>query len=109
MPIVSHLSEGEQKFHLANHKLPIIIEATNKLIDANWKANFYGNQKNWYPWTYQTEDKEQPSGVGLSLRGVGYARTVTDCGARFAYCSEEAAEAGYYANRQLYIDKELNN
>ncbi len=109
MPIVAHLPEKDQKHFIADHKLAVIIEGTNKLIDPTWKADF-GNwdQPKWYPWPIQEKDDTQPSGFGLSLRGVGITRTNADVGARFAYCSQEAGRAGFEACRQLYIDKDLN-
>ncbi len=109
MPIVAHMPEREAKHHIADHKLAVIIEGTNKLINPIWKADFGDwNQEKWYPWPIQVKDESQPSGFGLSLYDAGDTYARTHAGARFAYCNEDAARSGFEANKQLYIDKDLN-
>lgn len=109
LPDVSNITdEAERKYILACAKLPVHIKAMNKIVDPEFKADF-GNWdvKKHYPWPEQVEDNTQPSGFGLSLRVVGYARTDTYVGARFAYCSEELGEFGFNELKQLYIDMQL--
>ncbi len=72
-PEVSHLLKKDRKKVIADYWLPIVIEAINKSIPPDW-AN--GLEPKYSIWFNVVEDKNKPSGFGLSY--LDYVGTDTD-------------------------------
>ncbi len=87
-PIVDHLPENRRKHIIANHELPIIVEAQNKL--SNWAIDWRrkSNQIKYFAWVEVIEDDSE-SGFGLSLHGVNFSFADSICGSRLYLGSPE--------------------
>lgn len=100
--------EAERNYNIAGFKLPIHIEAMNKVADATFKVDFGSwSQKKWLPIPVQEADDTQPTGFGLSLDDVRFTYSYTGVSARLCYCDEETARFGFENLKQLYIHHQL--
>lgn len=105
LPEVSKLPQKHQDAIIANYKLIIIIEATNK-INGNWQPNWNDwDQYKYYPWFEVDADEDRPSGFGFSCSLYGYSLTLTHVGSRLCVGSRE--QALYLATQFEHLYKQM--
>ncbi len=105
-PVVDHLPEVERNYHNANHELPIIVEAQNKL--DNWKIDWADDgQDKRFAWVEVIKNKSK-SGFGLSLYFVGNSYANSHCGSRLYMGNDDTVRyifkkfKGHYEAIHLY-------
>lgn len=83
-PEVAHLLEKDRKKAIADYWLPIVIEAINKSIPADWTND---REPKYSIWFDVVVDKSKPSGFGLSYYGCGGTHSTTSVGSRLTFRS----------------------
>jgi hypothetical protein len=92
---VSALSESEQKYFIANYKMLIVAKALNDGWAPNWDDR---SEAKWYP------RFRMSSGFGFSNSVYGNWDSVTLCGSRLCFKSEEISDYAGKQFEELYKD-----
>ena len=101
LPDFSMIPENHRKALLTHYKLVIVAEALNE----GWKPDWSNNDECKYtPWLSVDEDKNKPSGFGLSCHGYAGWYTGTLVGSRLCFKSRELARYAVENFTELYED-----
>lgn len=85
----------------AHYKLMIIIEAINEGWQPNWNDS---DEFKYELWPDVIEDKNKPSGFGLSCDDYVTWLTITNVGSRLCFSSRERAKHCFNQFLQLWED-----
>lgn len=101
VPDFSMIPEKHQKAMRAHYKLVIIVEAVNE----GWTPDWSGNEEYKYElWPDIVEDKNKPSGFGLSFNGYAHWLTTAAVGSRLCFRTREIAKYTFETFKDLYED-----
>lgn len=97
------MTVGEMKFNLAVYQLGVAHIAVNLNDDGTpWQPK--PGDERLYPWFWWEKDKSKPSGSGLSLYDVVYARSTANVASRLTCRSRERAKFLWENYPQLWHD-----
>ena len=97
----SFLDEKEQKAHLAHFKLVIIAKALNEGWTPDWSN---GKFDKWFPWFWFNNEWGSSSSGRFSFRRSGFRSSLSYCGSRLCFKSEELADYAGQQFEDLYRD-----